>query len=223
VVPAGESSGGVGAQVQHQPRVLSRRAQLVVERPPAAAHLLLPRHRVVGHVVAAAAHEIHRVQLVGAEHPAAQPLAGAIDRRVVVEHQRLVHAPGAAGAREPRRLRERARRPAVLRADAGRGVEVAVLQHHHPELPRRRVVGDLAQVAQVQLLRRRVEVHVGDRCVRRGSGERVARAEVVVEVGHPVRHLVRRLAVLVHARLCKRFIHLSFLSNRIFGQFVNLM
>jgi hypothetical protein len=49
--------------------------------------------------------------------------------------------------------------------------------------------------------------HVHD--VSRRAGERVAGTEVVVGVHHPVHHLVRRLAVLVHAILCKDFTYLT--------------
>jgi hypothetical protein len=177
----------------------------VVECPPAAAtarrHILLPRHGVEGDV--AGAETRGGVEVVGPEQAAAEPAAGVVQRGAVVEQQRLVHAPGAGGAREAGRLRERARGAAVLRAGGGGGVEVAVLEHDHPELPRRRGVGHLAAVAEVQLLGRRVEVGVRDAGrARRGPRERVARAQAVVGVAHQVRHRVHRPPLLVGARLC---------------------
>lgn len=186
MVAAGEAPGGVRPEVEHQPWVPAGRRQPVAEDPPALPHRLLPGHLEEGRGgVVMGINVLHQaaVEVVGPPEAPPHHLAGEGGPPQLQEG--LVHA-ARPEAGEPRRRREWRRRSSVLRAAAGGRVEVAVLQHHHPELPWIwSFSSDLAQRTQVQLLLSRVQVRVAGR---RGTpaGERSSPPEPVILLRHPV-------------------------------------
>lgn len=183
VIAPREPPCGIRSQVEHEPWVLLGGSENVVKGPAALPHFFLPCHGEERYVVLLQFGI--SVEIIGPKEPA--PELGPLQGSVVVEHQRLVHAPFAK-ARKPFLRRERSDLLAVFRAETRGGVQISVLEHDHPELPRRGDVVHLALRPQVDLLLDGVEVDIPD-ALERSSAEGIADAELVVFLGHPVRHV----------------------------------
>lgn len=123
-----------------------------------ATEILLPYHRIVRDVVQSFT-DIG-VEIISAKKASSKKLSIVGESSAVVEEKWLVHALALCKTGEARFWWEGADLLAIGGAKAGLGVEVAILEHHHPIMPWIRCVLDLAFGTEIQLFLDGEEIHV---------------------------------------------------------------